>query len=123
MVIYYNKVMMLITLIRFIVTLVVVVMLNNILKGFYIVDIKTAMIFAAILTILNSMLKPFLLFLSWPIIILTFGLFFFVVNAATFSIASFLAEGVSITTFQAALIGGTIVWIADRTVVFFFKLI
>ncbi len=52
-----------------------------------------ALIAAAVFGILNAVLKPIFLIFSLPLIVLTLGLFTFIVNAAVFAIAAALVDG------------------------------
>lgn len=52
-----------------------------------------ALISAAVIGILNALLLPILSFFTLPFIILTIGLFFFVLNAIIFGIAAYLVNG------------------------------
>lgn len=61
--------------------------------GIEVKDFGTALVVAVVLGILNALLKPILSFISFPLIILTFGLFSVVVNAAVFWVAAGLVSG------------------------------
>ena len=61
--------------------------------GIDIEDVKTALIVAVVLGLLNAILRPILSFLSFPLLILTFGLFSVFINAAVFWLASNLVSG------------------------------
>jgi putative membrane protein len=62
--------------------------------------------FAAVVGILNALLLPLLTFFSFPLIILTIGLFFFVLNSIIFGIAAYLVNGFRLRYgFWSALIG------------------
>jgi putative membrane protein len=52
-----------------------------------------ALISAAVFGILNAILLPILTFFTFPFIILTLGLFFFVLNSIVFWLASVLVPG------------------------------
>jgi putative membrane protein len=60
---------------------------------------------AAIIGLLNTLVRPLLFILTLPISVLTLGLFFFVINAAMFDLASGLISGFHVSGFGAALIG------------------
>lgn len=60
------------------------------LPGFTIADYKTAILAAIIIGIINTFIKPFLLFLTAPLNILTLGLFTFVVNAIVLSLTAWV---------------------------------
>lgn len=52
-----------------------------------------ALISAAVFGVLNAILLPILTFFTFPFIILTLGLFFFVLNAIIFGLAAYLVPG------------------------------
>ncbi len=71
-------------------------------------------IMALILGLVNSIIRPILKLLSCGFIIITLGLFVFVINAATFLLASEIAQkwfnvGFYVDNFGAALLGSIIV--------------
>ena len=60
------------------------------------VDIDTfgkAMISAAVFGLLNALVRPIFLFFGFPLLLLTFGLWIIVINAAIFGLAAWLVEG------------------------------
>lgn len=52
-----------------------------------------ALISAAVFGILNAILLPILTFFTFPFIIVTLGLFFFILNAIIFGLAAYLVPG------------------------------
>ena len=71
-------------------------------------------VMAAILGLVNAIIRPILKLLTCPLIILTLGLFVFVINALTLWLASNLAVnwfniGFYVRSFGAALLGSLIV--------------
>jgi len=71
-------------------------------------------VMALILGLVNAIIRPILKFLSCGLIFLTLGLFVFVLNAATFLLASEIAQnwfniGFYVNNFWAALLGSLIV--------------
>jgi len=69
------------------------------------VDITLA---GLVLAIINTVLKPIIVVLSLPAIILTLGLFTLIVNGFMVYVASSLAPGISMT-FTGAIITGIII--------------
>ena len=61
-----------------------------------------------VLSIVNAILKPLIIILSLPAILLTLGLFTLIVNGVTVWIASLLVSGFSIS-FWAAVLAGMII--------------
>jgi putative membrane protein len=90
--------------IRIIVSAIVAFGLSYILKGVHINQFTTALILAAVLAVLNAIVKPILIILTLPITIITFGLFLFVINAIIILLASDLIKGFSVDGFWWALI-------------------
>jgi len=70
-------------------------------------------IMAAILGLVNAIIRPILKLLSCPLILLTLGLFTIVINGLSFFIAARIAEAIGVSfyvqDFWAALLGGLIV--------------
>jgi putative membrane protein len=64
-----------------------------------------AIIAAAVLGIVNAVIRPVLVFLTFPVTVLTIGLFLFVINALMFWLAAELVPGFRVSGFMAALIG------------------
>ena len=75
-------------------------------------------VMALVLGLINAIIRPILKFLSCGFIILTLGLFLFVINAGTFLLASSIAQnwfniGFYVDNFWAALLGSIIVSIVS----------
>lgn len=65
----------------------------------------TLAIFAAVLALLNTFVRPILAFISIPFTCLTGGLFLIIINTAMFALAAWLVPDVSISDFWGALVG------------------
>lgn len=78
------------------------------LSGFY-----AALITILILGLINAILRPIALFLSFPITILTLGLFIFVVNGLMFWLASSIVKGFTVDGFWTAFLGALIYSLAS----------
>ena len=63
---------------------------------------------AAVLGVANAFLKPILTVLTFPLIVLTLGLFYFVLNVAMLALAEWIAPDFSISGFWT-YVGATIV--------------
>ncbi len=68
----------------------------------------SAMIAAFVLGLLNTLVRPVLVLLTFPVTLLTLGLFLFVINALMFWAASSLLDGFQVNGFVAALIGSVL---------------
>ncbi len=73
-------------------------------------DWTTLAIFAAILALLNTFVRPILKLLSAPLTCMTFGLFGIVINTALFALAALLVRNnMQLANFWAALVGAVAV--------------
>lgn len=83
-------------------------LLARYLPGFYVPDLGTAVLAALVLGAVNAILRPILMFLSFPLIVLSLGLFWFVVNAFLLVVVAFIVPGFSIHGWGPALIGAVV---------------
>jgi putative membrane protein len=90
--------------IRLLITAAVAYGLSMVLSGVHIPDFKDAFIFAIVLALLNTFIKPLLVIFTFPITIVTLGLFLFVINAIIILLADKFMDGITIDGFWWALI-------------------
>ncbi len=64
---------------------------------------------AVLLGVVNAIVRPVLVVLTFPITVLTLGLFLLVVNAAMLGLVAALLDGFAVGGFRAALAGSLIV--------------
>ncbi len=76
--------------------------------GVQVSSFTSALIAAAVIGLLNMIVRPVLVVLTLPVTIVTLGLFLFVINALLFWAASGLLQGFNVNGFVAALIGSLI---------------
>ena len=91
-------------LIRIVVIAAVAYGLAHVLTGVHIDTFWTAVVFAAVLAILNIFVRPLLILFTLPVTILTLGLFLFVINAIVVLLASKFVHGITIAGFGWALL-------------------
>lgn len=80
-------------LITWLITTISFLIISKLPIGIEIDNFKKAAISAAVFGILNALLRPILSLLTLPFLILTFGLFAFVLNAIIFGLAAYLVQG------------------------------
>jgi putative membrane protein len=80
----------------------------SILKGVEIKSFWTAVVVAALLALVNVLVKPVLVILSLPITILTFGLFVLVINAALIMLVDALIKDFKVKSFGWAVLFGIV---------------
>ena len=76
--------------------------------GVQVASFGAAMIAALVLGLLNTLVRPVLVLLTFPVTLITLGLFLFVINALMFYAAAYVLTGFNVTSFVAALIGSVI---------------
>ena len=80
-----------------------------------------ALLAAAVLGALNTVVRPILVLLTLPVTLVTLGLFLFVINALMFWAAASLPSGLHVTGFVAALIGSLIYSVLQLAIEFFLE--
>ena len=91
-------------LIKLLISTVIVFLLARFLPGISVDSFTTALIVAIVLAILNTFLKPILVFLTIPVTIVTLGLFLLVINAVIILIGDKLIDGFAVSGFWYALL-------------------
>ncbi|RYZ11509.1 MAG: phage holin family protein [Comamonadaceae bacterium] len=74
-------------------------------SGVQVTNFGSALIAAALIGLLNMVVRPVLVVLTLPVTIVTLGLFLFVINALMFWAASGLLNGFQVNGFLSALVG------------------
>ncbi|GGA45153.1 hypothetical protein GCM10007416_17830 [Kroppenstedtia guangzhouensis] len=69
----------------------------------------TALLVALVLGLINTFIRPVLIFLTLPISFITLGLFIFILNALLFWVTGFLVPGFEVGGFFGALLGSILV--------------
>lgn len=90
------------------VTTVLLFLMGKVVDGVEVRDGKAALFGAIILGLANALIRPILLFLTFPVTILTLGLFIFVINALMLMLAAALVDGFEIKGFVSALWGSVV---------------
>jgi putative membrane protein len=95
--------------IKILITAVAAYFAAYILPGVGITDIKTTIIVALALAVLNAIVKPILVALTIPITIITLGLFLLIINAIIVLLADYLIDGFTVDGLLSALLFSLIV--------------
>lgn len=96
-------------LISWVVITISILIVAQIVPGIRVAGLGSAIIAAAILGLLNALVKPILIILTLPLTILTLGLFLFILNALMFQLAGAVISGFQVDSFGAALLGSIVV--------------
>lgn len=70
-----------------------------------------------VLTLINTIIKPIVIFLSLPIVIFSFGLFMIVINGLMVLLASEFYDELHVTNFFAAMLTGMIIGLVNYLIV------
>lgn len=90
--------------IQLIVSALAVLISSYILPGVDVDNIVTALLVAAVLAFLNTVIKPIMVLLTIPVTILSFGLFLLVINAFIIILTDKLIDGFQVRGFWWALL-------------------
>jgi putative membrane protein len=69
----------------------------------------TLLLAGALLGVVNAIVRPVAVVLTFPITIVTLGLFLLVINAGMLGLVAWLLPGFTVTGFRAALLGSIVV--------------
>jgi putative membrane protein len=72
-------------------------------------DMATLLLAGLLLGIVNAIVRPIAIVLTFPITIVTLGLFLLVINAAMLALVAWLLAGLHVEGFRAALLGSIII--------------
>lgn len=88
--------------IHFIVSVLAILLTAYILPGVHVDGIMSALILAVVLGIINTILRPILIFFTLPLTIVTLGFFILVINALLVLLASYIVPGFTVASFWTA---------------------
>jgi putative membrane protein len=84
---------------------VALLVVSHYVEGFDVSNFVSALIAVVVIGVLNATLGLLLKFITLPLGILTFGLFFLVINAVILWFSSKFVPGFAVTSFKAAFLG------------------
>lgn len=99
--------------IHILITTVLLLILSKLVSGIEVNDGKAALFGAIGLGLANAVVKPVLLFLTFPITIVTLGLFVVVVNALMLMLAAAFVDGFEVEDFGSAVWGAIGLWVLN----------
>ena len=104
---------------RFLVIAAAVWIVAAVVPGVHVREgIESYLVIALIFALVNMLVKPLLKLLSFPLLLLTLGLFLVVINAAMLGLTALLTDRMSIDGFGpaviAALVISAVTWIGDN---------
>ncbi|MDP2968067.1 MAG: phage holin family protein [Deltaproteobacteria bacterium] len=105
--------------VRLMINMVAILIISYLFPGMIWVDNFLAALAAAfLLGIVNAILRPILVFLTFPLTLLTLGLFLLVINGLMLWLVSALVKGFHVNGFWGAVLGSILIsivsWILSR---------
>ncbi len=107
--------------IKLLLNAIAVFVLAEVLNGVYVDNYVTSLIVAAVLSVLNILVKPILIILTLPVTIMTLGLFLFVINAIIILLADRLIDGFAVDGIWTAILFSVLLCILQSLLHSFFK--
>ena len=104
------------TILRLLLTAAICFVLAKVLPGVSVDTFWNAILFAFVLSLLNVFVKPVMIVLTFPVTIITLGLFLFVINALFVLLASILVDGFVVENFWWALLFALILSIINAII-------
>jgi putative membrane protein len=95
-------------LIRWILNTLALLLVVTVVPHFHYRDLISLAIAAAVLGLLNAIVRPILFVLTLPLTIVTLGLFLLVLNAIMLELTDWLVPGFAIDSFGWALVGALV---------------
>lgn len=92
----------------------------ELVAGVAFADTTSLIIAAVLLGLINAIVRPILVVITFPLTVITFGLFLLVVNAATIGLTAVFLEGFQVDGLWpgvgAAIVTGVVSWIAGSLI-------
>lgn len=96
---------------RWVINTLAVFVATYIVPGLRCDNFTTLLVTAFLLGVLNAFLRPLLLLLALPLVIVTFGLFFFFINALLLYLVGSVVKGFHVDSFWTAFWGALVITI------------
>jgi putative membrane protein len=95
-------------LVHLIVSALLLALVDYFIDGITIAGFGHALIAAAVLGLVNAVIRPVLVILTLPITVITLGIFLLVINALMMLLAAAVVPGFEVDTLGTALVGGVL---------------
>lgn len=82
-------------------------------------DFWALLLVALVFGLVNTFIKPILKVLSFPVMIVTFGLFALVINAGMLALTAAVSDNLSIDNFWSALLGALVISVVSTVLTWF----
>ncbi|MEP7068049.1 MAG: phage holin family protein [Usitatibacter sp.] len=90
---------------RWIVNAAALLLVAYLYPGVQVESFVASLVAALVLGLVNAFIRPLLVILTFPVTLITLGLFLFVINALLFWLVAEVVHGFTVSGFWAALVG------------------
>lgn len=99
--------------IRILLSTIAVLVADLLLSGVNAPDLRTGLLVAVVLGLLNAFVRPVLILLTLPVTVVTLGLFLLVINAGMVLLAARIVPGFTVDGFLWALAFSVVMWLVQ----------
>jgi putative membrane protein len=99
--------------VRWLLNALALILVSKLLSGVIVEGLWSALAAAAILGLVNILIRPILLILTLPIHLLTLGLFTFVINALMLLLVASIVQGFEVLGFGTAILAAVLLWLVS----------
>lgn len=103
-------------LVRWLINAGALLVLPYLYSGVKVDGVATALVAAAVLGVVNAVIRPLLLLLTVPLNVLTLGLFTFVINALMLWLVAAMVRGFEVTGFTGAFVGSLLLTLISAVI-------
>jgi putative membrane protein len=96
-------------LLHWLVLTLALLIVSHFYSGLSVASLPSAIVGAAVLGVLNAIVRPVLQFFALPITFVTLGLFYFVINGLMLYWTASLVRGFAVRSFGAAILGSIMI--------------
>ncbi len=100
-------------LLHWILSAIAIWLVSQIVPGFVVTGAAAALIAALVIGFINGTLGFVLKIVTFPLTVMTLGLFWLVINAVMIQLASMIIPGFTIESFLAAFLGGIVLGLVN----------
>ncbi len=94
---------------------------TQILSGVRVASLEELLFAALAIGLINSTVRPILRFVTFPITVLTLGLFYFVLNGLLFYLAAYITPGFELDGVVSAILGAIVMSLVATVLHLFMK--
>lgn len=97
-------------LLRWLINALTLLLITKFVSGFVVDSFYYALVAALVIGLVNTLIRPLLHLVTFPITLLTLGLFSFVINALLIWFVSTFIDGFTVSGFIPAFLAAIILW-------------